>query len=310
MLSEYAVEPAAIGADWRIFKDLIDRFGVDKGRLISRLPNKWERMVKEAARNAGVPDTDYLRIVERLNASRRKVVDFDRTYDHEAVWIDNALREHAGRPFKAIVCAASGTGSAEAMQPDDCSDEHPLFEAATSRDVIRTADEIAGALYTITAVSKEIDIVDPYFDLRPTEGNYLPPLASLLAQLAGGPGQPKAIRIHFREHDSRPPPQILARDGSAQVNGLLPPGYCLELYAWSEKNGGEDFHDRFVLTELGGMMIGAGLSADGPAESAAFTLLNFDHAQALRGRFADGSTAYDRVGSAVRIHADGTTELF
>lgn len=43
MLSEYAVEPAAIGADWRTFKDLIDRFGADRGRLISRLPVKWEK---------------------------------------------------------------------------------------------------------------------------------------------------------------------------------------------------------------------------------------------------------------------------
>ena len=127
----------------------------------------------------------------------------------------------------------------------------------TSCDVIRTADEIAGALYTITAVSKEVDIVDPFFDLRLTEGNYLAPLACLLARLAGGFGSSKAIRIHFRDHNSRPPPALLARDGAAQVKGLLPPGYCLELYAWSQIRGGEDFHDRFVLTDLGGIMIGA-----------------------------------------------------
>ena len=73
---------------------------------------------------------------------------------------------------------------------------------------------------------------------------------------------------------------------------------------------GEDFHDRFVLTELGGIMIGAGLSADGPTESATFTLLDFEHAQGLRSRFADGSPAYARAGYAVRICDDGSTELF
>ena len=310
MLSEYAVEPAAIGADWRTFKDLIDRFGADKGRLISRLPSKWEKKVIQAAKDAGMQDVRISSIVERLRDSKHKVVDFNRIYDHEANWIDNALHEHADRPFKAIICDAGGAACAEAIQPDDCSDGHPLLGAATSRDVIRTADEIAGALYMITAVSKEIDIVDPYFDLRPAKGNYLAPLASLFAQLAAGFGQPKAIRIHFRDHDSRPPAEVLARDGYAQVRGLLPPGYCLELYAWSEKQGGEDFHDRFVLTDLGGIMIGAGLSADGPAETATFTLLNVDHAEGLRCRFADGSTAYTRVGSAVRIHDDGSIELF
>ncbi len=310
MLSEYAVEPAAIGADWRTFKDLIDRFGADKGRLISRFPSKWEKKVIQAAKDAGVPDVRMVAIVQRLQESKQKVVDFNRAYLHDAEWISNALREHGDRPFKAIICAAGGTACAEAIQPDDSSDGHPLFKAATSRNVIRTADEIAGALHTIVAVAKDVDIIDPFFDLRPTKGNYLAPLVSLLARLAGGPGQPKAIRIHFRDHDTRPTAQILARDGSAQIKGILPPGYCLELYAWSEVQGGEDFHDRFVLTDLGGIMIGAGLSADGPGESATFTLLNFDHAQGLRSRFSNGSKAYARVGPAVRFRDDGNFELF
>jgi len=84
----------------------------------------------------------------------------------------------------------------------------------------------------------------------------------------------------------------------------------LELFAWSEIRVGEDFQDRFVLTYLGGIMIGADLSADGPNESVAFTLLDFEHAQGLRNRFADGSSAYARAGSAVRIRDDGSTELF
>ena len=100
MLSEYAVDRAAIGANWRTFKDLIDRFGADRGRLISRLPAKWEKKVIQAARDAGVPDVRMTDIVERLRNSKHKVVDFNRTYDHEADWIDNALREH-GRGFAA-----------------------------------------------------------------------------------------------------------------------------------------------------------------------------------------------------------------
>jgi hypothetical protein len=310
MLSEYAVEPAAIGSDWRTFKDLIDRFGADKGRLISRLPTKWEKKVIQAAKEAGVPDVRMSSIVERLRESKHKVVDFNRIYDYEVDWINNALREHAARPFKAIICDAGKATCAEAIHPDDCSDGHALFGAVRSCNVRRTADEIADALNTFAAVSTEVDIVDPYFDLRPAEGNYLAPLVSLLDRLGVGPWPPKVIRVHFRDHGSRPPPELVARDGAVQIKGRLPPGYCLELYAWSEIRGGEDFHDRFVLTELGGIMIGAGLSADGPTESAAFTLLDFEHAQGLRNRFANGSTAYARAGYAVRIRDDGSTELF
>jgi len=157
MLSEYAVDPAAIGADWRTFKDLIDRFGVDKGRLISRLPTRWEKKVIQAAKEARVPDVRISSIIEQLSQSKHKVVDFHRAYDHEVDWIGNALREHGARPFKAIICGAGTAACAEAMEPDDCSDAHLLFKATTSCDVTRTADQIADSLHTLTVVSKHVD---------------------------------------------------------------------------------------------------------------------------------------------------------
>ena len=75
MLSEYAVEPAAIGADWKTFLFLIEKFGVDKGRLISRLPNKWEKKVIQEAKASGVPDIRMASIVERLSRSRCTIPD-------------------------------------------------------------------------------------------------------------------------------------------------------------------------------------------------------------------------------------------
>jgi len=159
-------------------------------------------------------------------------------------------------------------------------------------------------------VAGEIDIVDPYFDLRPARGNYTGPLTSLLGKLAAATPAPKVIKVHFRSHDSRPPPNILAQNAPALTNGILPQGYSLELYEWTEVPGGEDLHDRFFLTDVGGLMVGAGLAAAGPGETATFTLLDNSHAQQLRSRFSANSTVYTRVGSAVRVDANGNVELF
>jgi hypothetical protein len=42
MLYEYAVEPRAIGSNWETFRYVIEKFGFDKGRLISDFPHsKW-----------------------------------------------------------------------------------------------------------------------------------------------------------------------------------------------------------------------------------------------------------------------------
>jgi hypothetical protein len=34
-------------------------------------------------------------------------------------------------------------------------------------------------------------------------------------------------------------------------------------FCWRERNGGEDFHARYLLTERGGISVKAGFSADG-----------------------------------------------
>jgi hypothetical protein len=98
MLFEYAVEPQAIGSSWQTFLYLIEKFGFDRGRLISQLPGKWEKKVIQAAKQAGVPDIRMASIVERLRNAKLWVVDFGRPYDSEKSWIDNALTEHQRAP--------------------------------------------------------------------------------------------------------------------------------------------------------------------------------------------------------------------
>ncbi len=310
MHAEYAVEPAAIGADWETFRYLIDKFGLDKGRLISRMPKEWEATVVQAAKEAGITEIKLASIVERLRTGRKiRLFDFHREYRSEKTWIENAVREHAARPFHAIIYAGATAPCANALAPDQCDEENGLFIAPISRAVARSADALADALLLLAVAAREIDIVDPYFDLRPGKGHFIGTLASLLAKLEASGSWAKVIRIHFRTHDSRPPGDLLLRDTPRHTQGIIPTGYVLELNEWSEIQGGEDFHDRYFLTDAGGITIGAGLSADGAAETTTFTLLDDRHAQTVRARFSAKATAYTRVGSAVRIDSTGKAEF-
>ncbi|MFG6563579.1 hypothetical protein ACGYLI_05100 [Sulfitobacter sp. 1A13421] len=309
MLWEYAVEPEAIGSDWKTFKDLIDRFGSDKGRLISRFPSKWEKKVIQAAKAAGVPDVRMLSIVERLHSEKYKLADFCRGYDHASDWISNAAREHRDRPFQAMICVSDTCKCDEILSPDDCSEAEPLMRTAVSQDVNRVSADIAAPLIMLAAAAREIDLVDPYFDLRGTNGDYLGPLEALLGGLAAIPVFPKTMRIHFRTHASRPTSQLLAQDSAERTAGLIPPGLTLELCEWEQIKGGEDLHDRFFLTDVCGAIVGAGFAAAGGTETATVSLLEYAHVQHLRSRFIAGSTIYKQVGSTVRLHADGSAQL-
>lgn len=309
MHSEYAVEPAAIGADWNTFKYLIEKFGYDKGRLISRMPTKWEKKVIAAAKDAGISDVRMKSLVERLrNTSKQRVVDFGRGYDPERAWLENALEEHGKKLFRAIICAAEDA-CGEAVVADDCDEDHALIATPVSCDVPRTAAAIAETVLPLAFTAKEIDIIDPYFDIRPVGGDYLGPLAALLARLAALGSAGKTVRIHWRTHDTRPPDHLLMSNAPGYTNGIIPAGFVLQFHEWEQIPGGEDFHDRYVLSDSGGIMVGAGLAAAGPHENATFTLLDDGHAATLRQRFAPGAGSYRRVGRIIELTADGQSRL-
>lgn len=310
MHSEYAVEPSVIGSDWPTFRYLIEKFGFDKGRLISRFPSRWERKVVAAAKDANLTDIQISSIIERLKGTKKtRVFDLGRDFEYGDDWIDNALREHAKRAFRGIIFAKKPTGCPEALTVDDCDDENPLFKVSTSRDVSRVADEISDALLLLLAPATEIDVVDPFFDVRPRKGDFLGPIAALLAKLSDAGFSEKTLRIHYRTHASRPTDAQLAQDAPGLTAGLIPPGFKLQLFEWEKIEGGKDFHDRFVLTNFGGIQIGIGPAAAEASQDTTFTLLDDDHAQKLRARFEKDATVYNRIGHVVEVDSFGDSTL-
>ena len=310
MHHEYAVEPAAIGSNWETFRYLIEKFGFEEGRLISRFPGSWARDVIDAAAAADVPDVDRARIVEKLRQKRRTaLIKTGRAYNPNLQdWIANALASHAARPFRAII-AQEQHAENEVVSPVELDADHPLMAAPTSRDIPRTATDLAGACSLILRAAREINLVDPYFDLRNVGGDYRGPLEIMMRSLHLAGKANVSIRIHYRSHHTRPNETELLRRARDWVTGMIPHGYELHLYAWQECENGEDIHDRYLLCDCGGVMIGAGFAATGAQEQATVTLLDDTHAQDLRLRFAGGSDVYVQVGRAVRIKSNGDAEL-
>ena len=310
MHHEYAVEPAAIGSSWERFLYLIEKFGFEKGRLISQFPKKWERQVIEAAEAADVPDVDHQRIVVKLEQKKRTALirtgrDFDPALQ---TWVENALASHAKRHFRAII-ALEERPESEVLSPVGLDEDHSLMAVPRSCDIPRTVENIAGACSLLLRTAREIDLVDPYFDLRSVGGDYCGPLYSMMRSMHMAGKQNVVIRIHYRHNNSRPDAKEMLRSAGNWVKGMIPTGYELRLYAWEEHEHGEDLHDRYLLCDRGGIMIGAGFAASKLQENATFTLLDDDHAQELRSKFADGSSVYLQVDKAVQIKANGRAEL-
>ena len=312
MYQEYAVEPAAIGSSWETFRYLIEKFGFQEGRLISRFPAKWERLVIQAAKTADIGDIAFTRITEKLRKEKGiKIINSGREYAPDlGSWIANARAVHVEKPFHAII-AQGNYKEDKIVAPEDLEETHSLMIAPRSRNVPRTSRKLAGVFLPLLLSAYEVDIVDPFFDLQNQKyTNLLSLLLSSMYDSRKNKNRNLSIRIHFRTDGGEPREQFLLQNAHKWVCGWIPESFELHLYEWREKLGGEDFHARFLLCDCGGLMVDPGFAAVGQHESAAISLLDYQHVQELRGNFAVGATVYDKVGNAVRIKSNGETETF
>ena len=311
MLKEYAVEPAAIGSSWEAFRYLVGLLTFEQGRRISRFPKTWEREVIAIAKAAGVAPVKLLSIVERLKSAGTSgsIVDLNRRYDPAlGDWLTNALAEHRRAPFHAIIALANVANDNSIIVVDDASDDHQLLRSAHAWEVPRTGAAIAAAVVPLLQTAREILIIDPFLDWRdvPPASRYRETLRAILQALHGFGARNVAVQLHFRTHDARPPANLVVANARRLLNGLLPQTFSLELYEWAERANGEDFHDRHIICDCGGLTIGAGFEAVGGHQNAEVSLKPFDMTRTLKARFTVGTAAFDLVGKVVVVAADGT----
>ena len=306
MLYEYAVEPQAIGSDWQTFRYLVEKFGFDRGRLISQFPKRWFREVYRASE--GLPDMQRKRMGEALTRAKKyKVVRFGRPYDPDlGGWLDNALAQHAVVPFHAIIAETKPDGQDVVLIAADVDELDPLMVSPHTWQVARVGSVLANAMGPMLRSARTLLFVDRFFEI--SDRRYQETLKACLEVVHSSNAKKVCCEIHYCDHDSRPSPDIIARDAYRWLGGVIPDGMSIALYVWREKDGGEDFHARYLLTDVGGINVEAGFSALGDHQNVQLALLPSDFVQAKLENFERGSTVYHLVEPVLEIQADGTVK--
>lgn len=304
MLFEYAVEPQAIGSSWRNFQLLTSQFGFDRGRLISQFPKAWFKEVYVASE--AMKPVERKRLEESLNrAKRSKVVRSGRPYDQAlGGWLPNAIAQHATSPFHAIIAQQNPQGHPQILIVDDLDDNHPLMAAPHTWDVDRVGVAIAGAMRPLLTSATTVLFVDRFFDI--SKARYQETLKACLNVIHASGGAGVRCEIHFCDHENRPPPEFIEREAHKWIRGVLPAGMSFSLFGWKERAGGADFHARYLLTDVGGMNVEAGFSAEGAHQKVQLGLLSLDLAQNRLNALARNSTVYALVEPVLEVRSNGT----
>lgn len=304
MLYEYAVEPKAIGSSWQTFRYVIEKFGFDKGRLIAEFPKKaWYREVYDAAHEFSPTQKARLQIL-LTEAKGTKVIRTNRIYNRDAGdWLVNALTQHKRLPFRAIVASENSTGNGDILISDDMDEQYPLMVVAGNIAVSRDATSIASALSGFLEFGSRVLFVDPFFN--PFNQRYKNTLKECL-RLVKDKNASAVCEIHYRHHEKNVEPADIEKSAASVFKGVIPSGMAVRIYCWRQKDGGADFHARYLLTEKGGIGVDAGFSAEGSHETTDMHILGLGFCKTKLATFTRAADVYELIGPVLSVDANGT----
>lgn len=258
MLHEFAVEPTLLG-DWQEFRVLFGKFGVPQARMIAEFPKKWRKMVYEAS----VHFTDIQRkaLEDWLSDKDAFLIPNSRAYDIPTDWLRSAETAHAMVPFHAIIAKANPRNCPEVILSGALYEQHALFQCPRECSMPRDLNGFVVVSESLLKCSKQIIFVDPFFWKANSErerserwGNHFKALFSILNGASTirfcTNASPKGETVDFREEEitEKLPPFI--------------PSYIQIEILLLHHNSGNDTHNRYILTERGGIKFPWGLDTD------------------------------------------------
>lgn len=302
MFHEYAVDPDALRS-WADFRYLIDQFGMCQGRLIAKFPSKWKRAVYEAC--SGIPPVERSKIEESLRRIDSKLYASGRQFDPGVDWIRNASQSNVISAFSAIITIAERVPLCGGLDHEKINDEMDAWKPGIP-PVRRRAQDMADAAEMLLRSASEIVFVDQHYSCAARHGR---PLAAFLNYALAG-GAPKRLEYHLGDKGTA---EWFSDKLLGQVKFFdLPDGLALTFYRWKERPGGEEFHARYILTDLGGIRYDVGLDeSDDPdgKQTTDVSALDPETYQHRWSEYRPDSKEFDLV-DAWQVMNGGLTRIF
>jgi hypothetical protein len=153
------------------------------------------------------------------------------------------------------------------LEGDYVDETHPLWNASTSCVIPRKAQEMASWVALLLQSCHEVLLIDPYF--RPSDIRHRRPLEAFLAAVIEKRQIAPLMRveIHTGDHASA---DYFRGECERCLPSIVPEGMRVRVIRWRQRDGGDLPHNRYILTDVGGVSFGVGLDngTDGEADEA------------------------------------------
>lgn len=247
----FAIEPDALDT-WQETRYILEKFGFDKGALISRYPKKWLRMVYDACDKNEIGPIDKLRLEVILEgAKKNKLVKSGTSYDSDLNWLENTIGKLTD--VERIITKLDHNNDRCASMNEV--DEN-IFSNCRETEVRRVAKNLANAaLYLLEGADKFI-LVDPYFQPRVQNIRVLEALCQVTGKDENTWGK---VDIHCSYTKSgEEDPNILKVEYQKLLRAVGESRWECHIHRWEDSGLKGDLHERYLITDRGGLRYGRG----------------------------------------------------
>lgn len=289
MYFEYAIDPAALN-NWERVRYFLDALGPWKGRLIAKYPKNWLRRVYESL---NCPDVEKSRVEVRLRALDKRVFSSrsNAVFNGDRTWIDNALEEHGKRPFRAVV-ASSPSAQGFVLDASEVDESHPLWHVEQGQVLSRDPAVFADAVSLLLSVSSRVVFVDPYFKSSDHEKRQ-----AVIALLQATP----ILTIEIVASNAALDHTEAHRSAASVLPRWLPAGRSVVLSCRQQKGNGPRLHNRYLLTDVGGVQFGDSIEAGALGETDRVSILGDGEHKRLWQEYTGSPLCHDEFGSPLKV---------
>lgn len=267
MIHVFAVDPTIFLVDPALTTLVRAGLQLHRGRAIAKFPINWS--AEASKKIASLAPMQRKRLMTWLEEVK-PFSDRTRHHDSERSWLANAMSHqgNADTSYRAILSTESDSETKVLNVRDlEESDEH--WSVDTQAVIPRKNREIAEACKFFILHANKIILVEPYFD--PGDVHKRKTLAAILQVLPKRAGGMPQIELHTYMNPSFNP--RFAEEFVSEVPQCIPRGFTVNGFLWERIEGGERFHRRYVLTDIGGMYFEGGLDSGHTGETTDVGLL-------------------------------------
>lgn len=336
MIHEYGIEPELVvewlGKAGPYARTLQEEFGVGTPRVLSRYPPSWRRLVlsaweawikereasattdAERGRVQGLKMRGDALLKERL--VEEMVWREGLAWEDSKDWLSNA-QQHAPEPLYALL-VRHAEGAPEYVLSGDAIFDSPRWNIPRSRLVSRDVKTLAKALAPFLSRSARLVFVDPWF--RPERG-HMQAFKEFLNVTGRRPGlRPPSIEVHTSVQGNvkkkHVPWDVFEEDLRSEIQGFLPHGWQVTIQ-WlaiegdkeHDPEGSEKVHNRYILSERGGVTFGTGLDSGKEVHHDDVALMDREHFRKRWEQHTSSPMGFTLTRGGTKLVIDGDRKL-